>query len=425
MSERVKGILLFVLVLVALRFFEIRFAGDLIGIKIPIVILTLISIYSLKSFFKYQGGFSLPIRLMTFATFFSIIISLLVWGQSIPQSFRSTAIILIYPVFFLLKDYNFKTRLIEQVILLLGFIYVVLYFFQFQFPQKAFFGYALGATEGDYSDEGRGIIRIIFPGAGVFWLAVFISICKITSKVKTAYYHIVFAILGIVIPILQVIRQLVAFIVVLYTFHFGVQLSLAKKLLFIAAFFGVSIYVISLDLPFINSLEETTRRDTELGSDYIRVVAGKYFLFDFSDNILSQIFGNGFPNYNSNYGKAMSKLTGQGYFLEDIGIIGLYTQAGVFAVLAWLIIFYKSFTIPIPKEYMYCKYYIWMILVTSLTSGSIFNIHFTISSVLVLYIYHIESQNIGKDKLKKLLVYLQKKNISLEEIKKESPATSI
>lgn len=418
MSERLKGILLFIFVLIALRFFEIRIAGDLIGIKIPVLIMALVSIYSLQYFFKFKGGFVFPVQLMTIAIFLSIIMALVTWGQSIPQSIRSTAVVMIYPVFFLLINYKVKIKTIEQVILIMGLVYVMLYVFQFVFPSKAYFGYALGATEGDYSNDGRGIIRILFPGAGVFWLAVFISISKITAKVKSTYYHLAFAILGVAIPILQVIRQLLAYIVVIYTLHFGTQFSMAKKLLFITIFVGAGLYVISLDLPFVQSLEETTTRDRQLGSDYIRVIAGKYFLFDFSKDLISQIFGNGFPNFNSNLGKKIARLIDEGFFLEDIGIIGLYTQAGVIAVSAWLIIFYKSFKVSIPKEYIYCKYYIWMILATSLTSGSIFNIHYTITSILVLYIYHSQTQNYSKGKLIKLIKYMQKKNIALEKIKK-------
>ncbi|MGY6741087.1 MAG: hypothetical protein ACXIUQ_00015 [Cecembia sp.] len=420
MSERLKGILLFFTALISLRFFEIRVAGDLIGTKMPVAFCFALSLLSMRYYFISKNGFTLPVRILSLALFFSILMALIYWDQSIPQSIRATATSLIYPLFFLLLQFKVKTKTIEQVIIALGAVYVLLYTFQFMFPSKAYFGYALGATEGEYANEGRGINRIIFPGAGVFWLAVFISISKITTQAKIAYHYLAMAVLGLIVPLLQVIRQLVAFVVVLYTFHFGTQFSLAKKVLFISIFIGAGFYILSLDLPFIKALEETTQRDTQLGSDYIRVVAGKYFLFDFSEDIILQIFGNGFAHYNSNYGRAIERLTQDGLFLEDIGIIGLYVQAGIFAVLAWLLIFYKSFTISIPKEYIYCKYYLWMILATSLTSGSIFNIHYTFSSVVVLYIFHIETQNKSKEKLKKVLRYLKQNNIPLEKVKKAS-----
>jgi hypothetical protein len=424
MSKTIKAILLFLIILVALRFFSIRVAGDLIGIKLPTAIMFLLTTFSLQYFFKFNKGFVVAIQLLSFAYLFSILISLLIWDQSIVDSIRSTATLAVFPLFFLFLQFDLKIKTIEQVILIFGFVYFALNSYQLLFPQQAYFGYALGATEGEYANDSRGIVRIIFPGAGVFWLAVFIAISKITATAKAKWYYISLTLMGLIVPILQVTRQLVAFIVVIYTFHFGTQLSLAKKILFIAFFIGTSIYVLSLDLPFIKALEETTRRDTELGSDYIRVIAGKHYLFEFSDNPITQIFGNGFPNAKSSYGYATMKLETEGIWLEDVGIIGLYSQAGLLAVIGWFIIFYKSFTVKLPKEYYYCKYYLWMILATSLTSGSIYNIHFAVTHVIVIYVFHVISQDKKQNKLMKLLNLLKTKNISISDINKNKQTST-
>jgi hypothetical protein len=75
--------------------------------------------------------------------------------------------------------------------------------------------------------------------------------------------------------------------------------------------------------------------------------------------------------------------------LSDIGIISFYALFGVFGVIAYIIIWIKSFTLKIPDQYRYAKYYLWFLLITCLTSDYTYSINSLIANVFALYIFHV------------------------------------
>jgi len=406
-SNWVQKLLIFLLVIIALKFFEARFLGDLIGSKIPTLILICLITYSLTYFFKFNSEFVLPIQLLTFSSLFSIILAFLYWNQSLSDSLVRTIPIAVFPIFFLLKNFKISIQQIEKTILFLGFIYIILYTYQYVNPSTVFFGKA-GLNEFGEYEEKRGVIRIIFPGSGIFWMAVFISISKITQKKNIVFFF--FTIMGLIVPVMQAIRQLIAIILLLYSFHFGKYLSLWKKLTFFGIFsLGIFLFLNS-DFTVIEGLKDTTEKDKNEGTKYIRLITAEYYFLEFSNNLATIIFGNGVPNERSRYGQITSRLTDKEIWLEDVGIAGLYSQFGLLSVIAWLIIAYKSLVLKVPKNYIYCKYYLWLILITSFTSGSIYNIHYAISTVLVLYIFDSITDKKYHTIKEALRLYLKKKN---------------
>lgn len=384
LSENFQRIVIFSLVVIALKFFEIRFLGDFLGIKFPFLILLILNLCGLIFFFNYKSQFSLPVQLLTFSSFFSIAIAFLYWGQSISDSLTKTIPIAIFPIFFLLKKLNIKVKIIEQTIIFLGLVYVSLYIYQYLNPNYAYFGYALVNEFGEY-EESRGVVRIVFPGAGIFWLAVLISISKITQKKRPVYFFFILA--GLVIPFMQAIRQIIAMVILLYSFHFGKYLDLGKKIALAILFGATSFIFFTSDLKVIEGLKETMEKDKSEGTKYVRFITAEYYFTEFSDNLATKVFGNGVPNEKSEYGKETIRLQEREIWLEDVGLAGMYSQYGILAIFAWVIIAYKSLSIKVPKNYIYCKYYLWLVLLTSLTSGSIYNIHYAVSTILVLYIF--------------------------------------
>jgi len=410
MNKYIFGVIIFITILISLRFFEVRFLGNIIGTKLPFLFVLILVSISLKYFFSCQGNFVFPVQLLTFSMLFSIVTSYLVWGQTIIDSLVSTIPLTVIPVFFLLHILKFPIRILENVILVFGYIYLVLNIFQLLNPSIAYFGHALLDDSGGYT-ESRGVTRIIFPGAGIFWLACFISISKFISNIGNKYIIIPLAIYGLIVPVLQATRQLIAFIFVLYFLHFGFHLSLAKKIIISFLIVFIAFYITTLDLPVFEGIFKETNETKSEGTKYIRFITGGYYLTEFSDTIYTKIFGNGFPNAKSAYGIVTSQLTNRGMWLEDVGIIGLYSQAGILAIIAWLLIWYKAFTVRLPKEYYYCKYYLWMILFTSLTSGSIYNLSYAISTALVLFIFN-QVELDKKNQLKRILKFIIKSKLA-------------
>jgi hypothetical protein len=343
---------------------------------------------------------------------FSVLSAYLVWDQKIMDSLIRTIPLTIVPVFFLLHIFKFPIKILENVILIFGYIYLVLSIFQLLNPGIAYFGHALVDETGGYR-ESRGVTRVIFPGGGIFWLACFISISKLVTNQGNKYFMIPLAIYGLTVPILQATRQLIAFIFVLYFLHFAFQLSPAKKIIISFCLVISGLYVGALNLPVFEGLYQQTIDSKSEGTKYIRFITGEYYLTEFSETYFSKIFGNGVPSEKSNYGTVTSRLVDRGIYLEDVGIIGLYSQAGIFAVIAWILIWYRTLTIRLPKEYYYCKYYLWMILFTCLTSGSIYTVSYAISTALVLFIFNQVELN-KKNQLKSLLKLLLKKRLLRE-----------
>jgi hypothetical protein len=322
---------------------------------------------------------------------------------------------MIWPLFFFLRHYNISVKWLEKVILFFGLAYALLFFFQYLNQGVVFFGRPL---YGDEWTEDRGVIRIIFPGAGIFILSLFISITKITSNTKYRLFWICFALLGIIIPVMQVTRQFIAGVLIIYFIHLVNNVSVPKKVVIIFLFilgFGIAV---NSDIPMVEGVIEAQERDSSLGKKYIRVLAGEYFLYDYSPNLMSSIFGNGAPYWGlSSYGKFNEKLGDErGYYLSDVGIIAVYAMFGIFSIVGFIIIWSISFLIPIPSEYRYAKYYLWYILFTSFTWYSVYHYHYLISTVFALYIFQ-KGIDASKKKalLKKLLSVLIKNENNIEK----------
>src|SRR5687768_7583498 len=127
-------------------------------------------ILSLSSLFRSRGGFAFPVKLITLSIIVSIFAAYISWEQGIIDSLKSTVPFLLWPVFFYIQYLRIPVAKIEKIIITLGVIYVCLFFFQFFNSSRVYFGWA------EEFVEDRGIIRIVFPGAGVFFFTIFLAL---------------------------------------------------------------------------------------------------------------------------------------------------------------------------------------------------------------------------------------------------------
>ena len=356
-----------------------------------------------------RGGFSTPVKLIVFSVILSMPMAYLSWGQGFRDSIIETTPSLIWILFFLLVHYKIPIKTIESIALICGLLYVLLFFFQLANSPTVLFGRSLWGEEFTVD---RNVTRIIFPAAGVFIFTVFMAISKLTTQKKHRWFWIVLVVLGVLVPIIQVTRQFTMGILIFYLIHFIRRKNIIAKLAIAAGFFLVLFIAIMYSKnPMIEGMVSAQQRDLNLGSDYVRVQAGKYFLTDFSPNFVSRIFGNGMPNWGfSSYGIFVENLAvSKGYFHSDVGIIAVYSLFGVMAVIGYVLIWIKSFTVKVPEKYIYVKYYLWYLLLTSLTWFSVYSHHYLISTVFILYIYHTIEQrtytiNYENDHLMKVFI---------------------
>jgi len=375
-----SAIFVFFLIIFSLKFFDGAFASSGILKNLCFAYMFVAFVLSVPYFFKFSGGFVFPIQLITTAIVLSIFMAKLTWNQGFEYS-STTLPYLMWIAFFFLMGKNIPIHLLEKFVLIYGVVYILLFLFQLTHSDVVYFGFREFV-------EDRGIIRIIFPGGGVFFLSCFIALNRITSSAKYRYLWISYALLGVVIMVLQVTRQLIFLMLFFYLLHFLKNVKLPYKLAAIA-FFAIGTFIfLNSDNPISRGLAEQQKADASAGGDYIRILGAEYFLTQFTPNTISKILGNGFYNDNSSYGKTLNALSANyGYFLSDVGWIEVYISFGIIAVIGYILIFIKSFTTPLPASHHYLKYYLWLVMCTAFTSDILISYGFIITTTIALYCY--------------------------------------
>lgn len=386
MIRKIQIGVVFLLMGIYIKFFDARFINETLLRYLLFLTLIIVVAISIPYIAPKNRGFVFPVQLLLGAVLLSVLMANLYWDQNLLDGLIATAPYLILLFFFFLLRIRFPIKTLEKIMVIYGVIYILLYFFEFMHSPTIYFGKSLW---GDTFTESRGITRIIFPGGGLFIVSTFIALNKLTSQKKHRWFWLILTVLGLVIPVMQVTRQFILGIFLIYVYHSIRTLTLTKKTLILGAFIALAFALPYIHHPIIEGLLESTQRDASLGSNYIRVLAGEYFMFDFSPNMMTQIFGNGVPYFGeSNYAFFVTMLgETQEYFLSDVGIITVYAMFGIPAILGFIIIWVKSFTIPLPKEYRYLKYYLWFVLFTSFTWYTTYHYHYLLVTVFVLYMY--------------------------------------
>lgn len=351
--------------------------------------ITVLSVFflSIRYSFVFRKGFFLPIQLIIFSMIFSFFSAHYLWGQSFFDTLKGIIPYMIWIYFFFLVKMKIPIEKIEKIVVIFGVVYLVLYLFQLINYRTIFFGWV-----SEYGFE-RGFVRINFPGTGLFLLSVFIALNKISLDVNIKGW-IFWAIIGLLVIILQVTRQNIIGIFAIYLIHFLRQKKLSTRIL-IPSFFGLVIVILFLfDLDIFSRIGFENQQAFKQGENYIRILSGTYFLTEFAQNDFARIFGSGLPyGGKSNYFNLIYQLYQKSFALEDLGLIAIYSMFGIIAVLGYVLIFIKSFTIKLPDRYYYLKYYLWFLIITSLTSYNIYHYNYLIATVFVLYIYQTVFDN--------------------------------
>lgn len=387
MKKQFEIIAIIIVTLCYIRFFEPSFVSNRLLNYGQFISVFIALILGVPHIFKNPTRFRLPVLILVISIVISIFMAMFYWNQSLQHTLLGTYEHLIIVFFFFIAGSKITVRDFEKIIMGLGFIYLCFFLIQYLSLPAILFGKShWGADE---FVERRGTIRFVFPAAGVFFLMSFIAFVKLTEKAKPRFLYIGLSFLGILLPIIQVTRQFIAAAVLIFGFNFIKNISWTKKIILVAIMIFTVPFVLNIDVPWVNELLNQSQSDLSEGSDYIRLQAAEFFLYEFSPNWVTATFGNGVPLWNqSDYGIYIAMLQYQhGFFLEDVGIIGYYAQIGLFGVLAFLLIWIYSFSISLPKKNYYLKYYLWFLLITGFTWYSIYHYHYLLITTLVLGMY--------------------------------------
>ena len=265
---QIQILFVFLLVVASFHFFEAKFLSKTVVFYLPFLFVVFAFAISIPFFFRKHEGFILPVQLIVLSMLVSIFIAYISRGQGIMDSILVTAPMMLWIFFFYLVRKEIPVHAIEKVILVYGVIYIILYFYQFAHGQKVLFG---GIDE--FRVE-RGVTRVIIPGEGIFILASFIALNKITIHKHGKWLWILMSIIGIIIPILTATRQFIAGVFLIYIFHLIKNQPFCKKVLIMVSIFILIFYIIRSDNVIVKGIleaQENTMEEREgLHSYYIR-----------------------------------------------------------------------------------------------------------------------------------------------------------
>ncbi|CAN0472733.1 unnamed protein product, partial [Scytosiphon promiscuus] len=258
MNRKIQIAIIFLLIMVTMKFFDAQFINaTFVNYSLYLSIIGTVFI-SLPYIFPNGRGFVFPIQLLLVAVVLSIFMASIFWGQAIVHGMIATAQYLVVMFFFYLLRIKFPIETLEKIIVAYGIIYILLYFFQLANAPTVLFG---RSTWGDEFTETRGIVRIIFPGGGVFVLTSFIAINKLSSKSKYHWFWLLLSLFGLIIPVLQVTRQFIAGIALIYLYHAIRNFSLTKKVFVFMAGIVIGFVVYTSSIPVIEGLIDANQND--------------------------------------------------------------------------------------------------------------------------------------------------------------------
>ncbi len=325
---------------------------------------------------KFRKGINFTI----FAIFFSVIPALLSWDQPLITTLIATLPYLGYFFYYFLVTYKPDLIRLEKFIINLGLCCVVLSVIAVVIYPTILYG----ANKEDENIMDRGLARITIGCSGFIFLAFFLCINKYSVFRKKKWFSLSFFLLiGI---FLSLSRQIIVGSLLIAAIYGFIQIkNNFKRILLIGGLTAGTFLV--LNLPFVKNLIELTQDQSQNYKDNIRILSGRYFLTNFSPDLLTTLFGNGEAALNkSSYGNKMSDLKDGGFYQSDVGFIGLYSKFGIVAILAWVFIFIRMITLKLKPEYMYVKLYLFLNLITGFTSSLIFSGDYMPSICIAIYI---------------------------------------
>ncbi len=323
--------------------------------------IALMVVYCYKELFSSGNKTSLfrVMQWIVFSLFISIFSAWIFWDQSPIQGYLTSSIMLTYVFFFYLYKTRPSVQLLETLILTLGFLYAILWIYAFTQIPFVVFGYDL--NDGLVNmDESRGMIRIKFVGQISLILTYFLAVNKFyitKNKIFIAIAAFLFVIL-----VFQLTRQLILWTAVVTLIY--MYLKNRKIVMMIGAV--AAVVLVSLgNIKFsndnvigalINQTQQQFETNNMSGEEDIRITEYKYFFFDWSKNIVTDLIGNGMPHGNSSYGRYYISLVDyKKLYLSDVGYAMMFVVQGLLGLFLYIILFIKCVRFQMPADLDYVR----------------------------------------------------------------------
>ncbi len=293
---------------------------------------------------------------------------------------------LTYILFFLLIILKIPLKDIENIIIIIGVLYVIVYAISvIVYPTVIFIPFSGTGID-------RGFQRIFVRGIGFAVLLSFYALSQFQKRRKFKWL-ILFSFAASSIILVQT-RTLLAGCFIFWALLI-MRKSRSVNKIFVVLLIGLIFFGLT-QMDFYQNLVHMTRLQTEGFHDDIRMISARFYLNDFSPGNFAKIFGNGIPNTETQYFYYVNNyLQGTlGLFTSDIGYIGLYTHFGLLALIAYAILIFRTIRVTIQEDNLYCKYFLYLVFTISIINDATFSLNFIPSIVLAAYIISLKSQDV-------------------------------
>ncbi len=358
----------------------------------------LIIIYFRSVFVKpiQSKSYDLYIRWFIVMTLFTMLTSLVFWGQSPVLSFRAFASLLIYYYYFILLKYKVSRDNIRRILIIFTIIHIALWVIAILYAPVTLFG----NDELEINDN-RGFFRINIPGIEVVVLTCLLyfsdyldtkSLYKFTISILL-FIFIIFSLTRIVI----VATTIAILYMILKKKSSWQMLIVASLISFMFFVFSGRINQFISDNPILNNMISMTEEHlSDKTSNNMRYVEFQYGFDGYNeDNIAKDIFGNGHPHIASNFGQRENKLHNTiGFNRSDSGYPSLFVAYGIFGLLFFFLMCYKTLHQSVnPKDIPYKAFFIFILIANLFRDAiSIYGLGITIS-LYILEMNRIEKHN--------------------------------
>lgn len=319
-----------------------------------------------------KKSIALTVRHIVYVFVGSIIVAYFISGQSVYGSLRAIGPSLSICTFFLYLRNKISSKSIIQSFIILLVLYSIFYIISLLTFPNNIFGYSESLLErADFDIETRGIMRIGVPGADFVILAIFFVLnIGIKNKKYLIWLIPLFVLLimrGTRTPLL--ITVLVSMFYIASKFKYKILIIIAAVLLYFSIPLIYDTFLNSKsDNIVVNYVKLTDKQLNEQEDEDIRVLMSKYYLFEYNDNLLQVIFGNGVPFGKSQYGKNVLKLqTTHSYHMNDVGYVQLFVQYGLIGVLLYLLLLYRVIRTNVDSKYEFAKMFVIYYFIVSVT----------------------------------------------------------
>lgn len=329
-------------------------------------------------FKKNRYLFTLPMNLLTISIVVSMLMANVFWDQKPMTSVYGAALpVLGYTFYYYLMAKAISIKTVESIIVVIGVMFIVFFLFSFSVYPIRIFAYK--------ETNDREFLRLFLYGDGFLFLFYFFAINKFLFNKNKLW--LVLALLAYLCVILNQTRVYIVATAAITLWYFirskGMFLKVATVSIIVVGF------LILPQLDFIQGLQKKTQSDLGNTDEYIRVKAGKYFLNKFQQSPFTRIFGNGlYADNESRYSKEIIRLqTERGFYVQDVGLVGLYVYLGLVGLVAYAMIFYRSLKTKLVEKYDYLKMFMIFIICSCMTTDSTFSGSYVFPIVFTLYLY--------------------------------------